>query len=82
MDLKAGDLRLRDAQTGDRSVALSPAASKVLAALPRKQDNPWVIMGPGEARHLRNLNAPGLWYGAVGVGGRTHPRLPKHLCKL
>ena len=41
-------------------MALSPAARKVLAALPRKPDNPWVITGPGAGRHLSNLNAPWL----------------------
>ena len=60
VDLEAGELRLRDAKTGARSVALSPAARKVLAALPRKPDNPWVIAGPGADRHLSSLNAPWL----------------------
>ena len=41
VDLEMGELRLRDAKTGARSVALSPAARKVLAALPRLPGNPW-----------------------------------------
>lgn len=60
VDLEAGELRLRDAKTGARSVALSPAARKVLSALPRKPDNPWVIAGPEVGRHLSNLNSPWL----------------------
>ena len=60
VDLEAGDLRLRDAKTGARSVALSPAARKVLSSLPRKPDSPWVIAGPEAGRHLSNLNSPWL----------------------
>ena len=59
MDLDAGELRLRDAKAGPRSVALSPAASKVLAALPRLPDNPWVIAGARPGSHFSNLN--GRW---------------------
>ena len=60
VDLDAGELRLRDAKTGARSVALSPAARKVLATLPRLLDNPWVITGRGASGRLANLNAPWL----------------------
>ncbi len=59
VDLDAGELRLRDAKTGARSVALSPAARKVLATLPRLPDNPWVIAGPRPGRRLSGLN--GRW---------------------
>ena len=59
VDLDAGELRLRDAKTGARSVALSPAAGKVLTTLPRLPDHPWVIAGPRPARRLSNLN--GRW---------------------
>ena len=59
VDLDAGELRLRDAKAGPRSVALSPAARKVLAALPRLPDNPWVIAGARPGSHFSNLN--GRW---------------------
>ena len=59
VDLDAGELRLRDAKTGPRAVALSPAARKVLAALPRLPDNPWVITGARPGSHFSNLN--GRW---------------------
>ena len=58
IDLGAGEIRLRDAKTGARQVALSPGARKVLLALPRKVDNPWVIAGPESGRHLSDLNFP------------------------
>ena len=57
VDLDAGELRLRDAKTGARSVALSPAARNVLGSLPRLADNPWVITGRGASGRLGNLNA-------------------------
>ena len=60
VDLEAGEVRLRDAKTGARSVALSPAARKVLVTLPRKADNPWVVAGQAAGRRLSNLNAPWL----------------------
>ena len=60
VDIEAGELRLRDAKTGARWVALSPAAGKVLSTLSRKEDNPWVIAGPRADKHLSNLYAPWL----------------------
>ena len=60
VDLEVGEFRLQDAKTGARQVALSPAARKVLSAMPRKVDNPWVIAGPEPGRHLSNLNSPWL----------------------
>ena len=56
VDLEAGELGLRDAKTGARWVALSPAATRVLAALPRRPDNPWVITGSRARGRLANLN--------------------------
>ncbi len=56
VDLGAGELRLRDAKTGARSVALSPSARRVLENIPRLSGNPWVIVGPNPGRHYSNLN--------------------------
>ena len=55
--MEAGELRLRDAKTGPRQVALSPAAVRVLSAIPRVVDNPWVIAGRKPGTRLANLNA-------------------------
>ena len=57
VDLEAGDLRLRDAKTGARQVALSPAAVRVLSGIPRVADTPWVIAGRKPGTRLANLNA-------------------------
>ena len=56
VDLGAGELRLRDSKSGARLVPLSPAAARVLAELPRVEDNPWVIPGTKRGRHLADLN--------------------------
>ena len=58
VDLNAGELRLRDAKTGARSVALSPTARQVLATIPRRPGNPWVVSGRGASARLANLNKP------------------------
>ena len=57
VDLEAGELRLRDAKTGPRQVALSPAAVRVLSAIPRVVDTPWVIAGRKPGTRIANLNA-------------------------
>ena len=56
VDLDTGELWLRDAKTGSRSVSLSPPARRVLATLPRLPDNPWVIAGVKAGARLSNLN--------------------------
>ena len=58
VDLEAGELRLRDAKTGARWVALSPTARQVLATIPRRPSNPWVISGREATGRLSNLNMP------------------------
>ena len=58
VDLDAGELSLKDTKTGARTVPLSPAALKVLAALPRVRGNPWVIPGKKPGAHMRNINDP------------------------
>ena len=56
VDLDAGELRLPDAKTGARSVAISPSARRVLANLPRLPDNPWVIAGTKRGARYTGLN--------------------------
>jgi integrase len=57
VNFEAGELRLRDAKTGPRQVSLSPAAVRVLSAIPRHADTPWVISGRKPGTRLGNLNA-------------------------
>ena len=58
VDLDAGELHLPDTKTGARIVPLAPSAINVLAALPRDNDNPWVISGKKPGSHLTDLNHP------------------------
>ena len=39
------ELHLAETKTGARTVSLSPEAVRVLAGIPRSEDNPWVIQG-------------------------------------
>ena len=56
--LDAGELRLRDGQTGARTVPLSPSALKLLAALSRVTGNPWVVPGRKPGTHMLELDGP------------------------
>jgi integrase len=58
VDLEALELNLADTKTGSRIVPLAPAAVRVLAALPRDSDNPWVIAGKKAGSHLTDLQHP------------------------
>ena len=58
VDLDAGELRLPDSKTGGRAVPLAPSAARLLAALPRDSDNPWVIAGRKPGSHLTDLQHP------------------------
>lgn len=58
VDLEAGELRLRDAKTGARTVPLSPEAAGVLAGARRLPGSPWVIPGRKPGDRLRNIDEP------------------------
>ena len=58
VDFEAGELHLPDTKTGSRIVPLAPAAVRVLSALPRDSDNPWVIAGKKAGSHLTDLQHP------------------------
>jgi integrase len=58
VELEPGVIHLRDAKTGPRDVILSQLAVDLLVALPRGEDNPFVICGDREGQHLVNLFKP------------------------
>ena len=58
VDLDAGELRLPDTKTGGRAVPLAPSAVRLLARLPRDENNPWVIAGRMPSSHLTDLQHP------------------------
>ncbi len=77
VDLKANELGLPDTKTGPRRISLSPEAAGVLAAIPRVQDNPFVIPGKVKGRPMRNLNDP--WEIICERAGLTDMRI--HDCR-
>ncbi len=60
IDLDVGGLRLPDTKTGSRAVPLVPSAVRLLAALPRDEDNPGVIVGHKPGSHLTDPQHPGV----------------------
>ena len=55
VDLDASCLRLPDSKTGAKIVRLSPPAKTILAALPRVDGNPHVIIGKRQGSHLEDI---------------------------
>ena len=51
-------IELPDAKAGGRVVPLGPEARAVLSAIPRDEDNPWVIAGRLPGSHLTDLQRP------------------------
>ncbi len=56
VDRTAGDLRLRDAKAGPRMVPLTKPVLRVIDAIPRSEDNPWVIAGQRAGKRLTGLH--------------------------
>ena len=69
IDRKTGEIRLRDAKTGARMVALTPAALRVLMEIRRIPCSPWVFTGNARDTHLASLSKPWLRVRArAGIG--------------
>ncbi len=58
--LDAAELRLPDAKTGARTIALPAAAVSLLEHLPRIPGNPWVLPGRVPGAHIRTIYST--WY--------------------
>ena len=74
-------IELPDAKTGGRVVPLGPEARAVLSAIPRDEDNPWVIAGRLPGSHLTDLQRP--WRRIrkqAGLEERADPRSEALLC--
>ncbi|MDE0082010.1 MAG: tyrosine-type recombinase/integrase [Gammaproteobacteria bacterium] len=71
--LDEAELRLADAKTGPRAVALAPAAVALLAGLPRLPGNPWVIPGAKPGARLSGLDH--VWRSVREEAGLTGVRL-------
>lgn len=60
VDLERGWLNLPDSKTGAKTVYLNGAAQRLLSGLPRLAENPFVVPGKRQGRHLVNLEKPWL----------------------
>ena len=58
VDLERGWLNLADSKTGAKTVYLNVPARQLLAALPRLEGNPFVVLGERRGQHLVNLEKP------------------------
>ena len=58
VDLEAREMRLGDSKTGPRTVQLSPAATAVLARVPRIEGNPHVVPGTRRGSRMSGLQRP------------------------
>ena len=56
VDLEAGELRLPDSKTGAKVVHLGDPAVAVLRAVPRREDDPFVIAGSRPGRPIKDLH--------------------------
>ena len=73
VDLGTGELRLADTKTGPRAVPISSAAVRLLAGLPRRPGDPWVIPGRRPGTHLRAVD--GAWWIVRARAGLADVRL-------
>ena len=73
VDRKSGELRLRDAKTGARMVALTPDAMAALAEIVRVPGSPWVFAGRTPDRHLSQLTT--YWCGVRQRAGVADVRI-------
>src|SRR5215217_4026251 len=58
VDLERGILNLADSKTGAKTIYLNVASRKLLTALSRLENNPFVVPGERHGRHLVNLEKP------------------------
>lgn len=58
VDMVGNCLRLEDSKTGAKTIFLSSPAVRVFENIPRIHDNPFVICGEKEGRHLVNIQKP------------------------
>ncbi len=56
--LEEHELRLPDSKTGAKTVHLGKAAVAILEKLPRVKNNPYVIVGHFEGKHLNDMQKP------------------------
>jgi integrase len=73
IDFERGEARLPDSKSGRKTVHLPPPAMEVLAALPRVEGNPHVVVGAKPGAALVNLEKP--WHAIRKAAGLDDVRL-------
>ena len=73
VDFEQQCLRLPDSKTGAKIIYLNPPALEVLAGLPRRESNPYVVPGKREGRPLIGIDK--LWFHVRDVAGLQDVRL-------
>ena len=58
VDLENSIINLPDSKTGQKAILLNSAAKNVLRNIPRVANNPFVIVGRREGKHLVNIQKP------------------------
>lgn len=66
-------LKLPDSKTGAKDITLPSPVLDILAALPRLEGNPYIIVGKRNGQHMVNLRKP--WMRIVKSAGIAHVRL-------
>lgn len=75
VDLEAGVLYLADAKSGPRTVQLAPTAARVLEALPRRKDSPWVFPGNDRDGRFSGDGLDHIWQTTRAKAGLEDVRL-------
>lgn len=73
VDLARAQLRIAESKTGQKSIALAPAAVQLLAELPTIAGSPYVFPGSSPKHPLSNLNRP--WDAVREAAGLADVRL-------
>lgn len=58
VDFSKRHIRLQKSKTGQKTIQLSAPAVQILSEIPRIKDNPFVICGAKEGKHLVNIKDP------------------------
>lgn len=73
VDVDNHRINFPDSKTGKKTVYISPYVIEVLLTIKKKQDNPYVIYGAIEGKHLVNLRSP--WYRIRKLAGLNNVRI-------
>ena len=75
VDLAAGELHLADAKTGPRAVQLPPTAARLLEALPRRKESPWVFPGKDRGGRFSDGGLDRVWQAVRTQAGLEDVRM-------